>query len=631
MPTPLRFTLPWLVPLLVCGLWGTFVLLGLDRVLGRNTARARLRPIGVVTFGALAVLVGLRALTLLLQLLGAMRVGFRASLILVVAATMGAGVLLARRYRRARDRGAPEGLRQALVHRPELFALELLVAGFGLVVLFCALKSGVGGWDVYTHWLVVPNEILAFDRMAFFYGPTRSVAPAYPLHQVVLGAAAILISGGRDAVCNAFAGIFVVLAALATIEAGWLLARRARWLAGLALLVLFGVTGSVEVVWGYFYGDALVITGMAFALLGMAYLVTHRERASSVVVWACLTTQLMVKGLGVALALFGCVAWLAIVWLDARRTRRPPAVGWKGIGVLVAIFIAELALPRLFLIGLRSNYLETAPLSSVLQGPVTTLLSTGLSNNAENRILLATSLVLAAVPPLVLARRRKRIVGARLVPVVGVVGYGLVAWALMISVTLLVPDAKSSWPRYATMMGPVLGIVLLLGLSNVGRARPWLTIPAMALAVFGLLTAEYRSYLETYGRWPDDFSPLPHRNGFYEPEKAFFKDLKQKLQAVNGRVIYVLLDDDLLHPYTISTSFAKAGIRAPFISPVATCPIDQIPIGRAVRDWIKAGAATPPPPELDPARDFLWFKTPFAKGGRTFVKLVPLSEFLSAG
>jgi hypothetical protein len=70
-----RITLPWLLPLLACGAVGAYALRLLQRLLASRTA-VESPPIGATAFIPLAVLFGLRLITLLLQILGAMRLRF---------------------------------------------------------------------------------------------------------------------------------------------------------------------------------------------------------------------------------------------------------------------------------------------------------------------------------------------------------------------------------------------------------------------------------------------------------------------------------------------------------------------------------------------------------------------------
>ncbi|MGB8296105.1 MAG: hypothetical protein WCG85_11825 [Polyangia bacterium] len=620
-----RITLPWLVPLLACGVVGAYALRRLQRLLASRTA-VEPAPISITVFVPLAILFGLRIITLLLQILGALRIGFRASLILAVVLSIAAGVRLVRTWQK-RSTGPRE---MTVVHRESLTGVEAAAAAFALAVFFCALHSEPAGFDVFTHWWVVPHEILSFDRMAYFYGPTRSVAPSYPLHQVVLGAITSLLSGGRDGIANAYSGFFLLFAALAAVEASWLLSR-SRLLAGVALLAIFAFSGTQEVVFGYFYGDALVITGIAFAFLGLAYLTTHRRRSSAVVVWACLSVPLMSKGLGMYFALLGGGFFTLAYLLLGRRKDQPAPLGWRAVLILTAAFLVEIVLPRLFLIGLTSNDYPPPPLSTTLSAPLKTILTSLWANLTATQPIYILAAMLLLTPALALARPRFLRRTSQKWALAFTWVYALAVLCLFLAATLYLPGAKAaSWSRYATIASPAIAIMAVVGLTHLGRLKVVLSIPFMAVAIVALLTADYHGYFVRHSNWlKGEWAHVPEFHPDYVANESLYKNIKKQVDGVHGRVFYALQDADLLRPYVVGVYFAMTGIRAPLLTGLQTCPPKSNGLAGQMDAWIlNRGAKGPPPPFVNPATDFVFFGRPIVLSGRTYQDLVKVDSLL---
>ena len=620
-----RITLPWLLPLLACGVVGAYALRLLQRLLVSRTA-VETPPIGATAFIPLAILFGLRLITLFLQILGLLRVGFRASLILAAVLSIAAGVHLARTWRNRPN--TPRDL--PVAHRRWLTGVEAAAAAFSLAIFFCALHSEPAGFDVFTHWWVVPHEMLSFDRMAYFYGTTRSVAPSYPVHQLVLGAVASILSGGRDGIGNVFSGFFLFFAALATMEASWLLSR-SRLLAGAALLAVFAYSGAQEIVFGYFYGDALVIAGIAFAFLGLAYLIKHRRRSSAVVVWACLSMPLMSKGLGMYLALLGGGFFVLAYLLLGRRKDQPSPLAWRAVLILTLAVTVEIVLPRLFLIGLTSNDYPPPPLMTIFSPPLKAILSAVWANLSEPRPIFVLAVMLVLTPALTLVRRRVLFRTSQKWALACCSAYAFAVLGLFVAATLHLPDAKTSWPRYATIAAPAIAILGVVALAHLGRLKIVLSIPFMAVAVVSLLTGEYHGYFVRHSNWlKEDLARIPQRNDEYVANEAFYKNIKKEVDAVNGRVFYLVQDNDLLHPYIMSTSFAMTGIRAPVLTGLQTCPPTSAGLSGQVDAWlVNGGAKGPPPPGVNPATDFVYFHRPTVLSGRTYRDLIRIDALLA--
>lgn len=620
----LRTTLPWLLPLLACGVVGAYALRLLQRLLTSPTAADPL-PTNPTSFFPLAILFGLRLVTLLLQILGAARLGFRASLAVVAALSVASAVQLVRPWRNPNIRRE-----LAVVHRSQLTGLEAAAAAFALAIIFCALHAEPVGWDVFTHWWVVPHEMLSFDRMAYFYGTTRSVAPSYPSHQLVLGAVASLLSGGRDGIANVFPGIFLLFAALATLEASWLLSR-SRFLAGGAALTVFAFSGTPEIVFGYFYGDALVITGIAFAFLGLATVIQQRQRSSAVVVWTCLSMPLMSKGLGLYLALLGGSFFtLAYLWLGRGRNQ-PKPLAWPATLTLTAALAVEIVLPRLFLTGVVSSDYPQAPLTKIFSPPLKTILTDLWANLALTRPIFILALMLVLTPALALLRPRILFKTSQRWAVCFCSAYALALLGLFLAATLHVPDTASSWTRYSTIAAPAIAILGVVGLARLRRLKFILGIPLMAVVFLSLLTSEYHGYFASHSNWlKEDLARIPRRDDSYLANASLYKNIKRDVDGIKGRIFYVSQDADLLQPYVMSSHLAMAGIRAPLLSRVQTCPPAGIGLAFQVDAWIiKGGASGPPPPGVQPGTDFLYFRKPIVLSGANYQGLVKVDSLLA--
>jgi hypothetical protein len=620
-----RTTLPWLLPLLACGAVGAYALRLLQRLLASRTA-VESPPIGTTAFIPLAILFGLRLITIVLQILGAMRIRFRPSLILVAALSVAAAIQLVRTW--GKNPVSPREL--AVGHRRPLTGLEAAAAAFALTILFCALDAEPLGWDVFTHWWVVPHEILSFDRMAYFYGTTRSVAPDYPSHQIVLGAVASLLSGGRDGIGNVFPGIFLFFAALATMEASWLLSR-SRLLTGGALLALFAFSGTPRIVFGCFYGDALVITGIAFAFVGLVHLVKYRRRSSAVVVWACLSMPIMSKGLGIGFALLGG-GGVALAYLFlGRREGQPKPCSWRAVLILTTFLAGEIVVPRLFLIGVTSNDYPRPPVTGLFSPPLKTILATLMANLTETRPIFILVVLLMLTPLLAVLRPRFLFRTSHKWAVAFCSAYALAVLGLFLAGTAYVPEAKTSWPRYATIAAPAIAVLGAVVLAHLGRMRIILSIPFMAVAFVSVLTAEYHDYVVQHSNWlKEDLDRIPRHHNEYVASESLYKAIRKDVDPIRGRVFYVMQDGDLLRPYIMSSYFAMAGIRAPLISVVQTCPQKYSGLAWQVDDWIlKKGGKGPPPPEMNQATDFLYLGKPIVLSGHTYQDLVKVDRLIA--
>jgi hypothetical protein len=209
--------------------------------------------------------------------------------------------------------------------------------------------------------------------------------------------------------------------------------------------------------------------------------------------------------------------------------------------------------------------------------------------------------------------------------------YALAVLGLFLVATLYLPDAKTSWPRYATIAGPAIAIMGVVGLAHLGRLKVMLAIPFMAVAVGSLLTAEYHGYFVRHSNWlKGDWAHIPHGYDEYVANEPYYKNIKKEVDGVNGRIFYVFQDADLLRPYVMGTYFAMTGIRAPLLTGLQTCPPKSNGLAGEMQAWIvNGGAKGPPPSVVNPATDFVYFRKPIVLSGRTYQDLVKVDALLA--
>jgi hypothetical protein len=209
--------------------------------------------------------------------------------------------------------------------------------------------------------------------------------------------------------------------------------------------------------------------------------------------------------------------------------------------------------------------------------------------------------------------------------------YGLMVLALLLVTAMGIPYTKASLPRYATMGAPIMAILMVTALLHLGRWKVILSIPLIAGTLLILATSEYHGYIVRHCNWlKEDLALIPKRNDEYFAKKALYAGIKQAVDSVHGRVFFIMQNNDLLLPYRVGDHFAMAGIRAPLISHVQTCPPEFISLAGRVEEWVLTRAAQGPPPAgMNPATDFLFFPKGVVLGGRHFEGLVKLDTLLT--
>jgi hypothetical protein len=609
--------LAWILPLTACALIGLAAFVILDSFFARESD-FKVRSIGIPVIAAGASLFGLRLMNLFFVLIGKTGISFRATVVFAVILALASAYLIYRFIWHKKPLIREPNLLRSLVWRQDISVVHAVIISFSMALAFAAIAAPLSSWDLFTHWLVVPQEILRQNQMAFVYPTSRTVAPNYPTHQVLLGAVAMLSSGRRDGITNGFANIFLLLGILAVIEATWLVAYSRFLSLGAALFVL-AVAGTQPDVFGFFYGDALVIASIAFACLGIVYRIRYRSRSSPSVTWAFITMPLMAKGVGLYAAFFGALILIGIECVTAIRKKTSP---WKkasvGLGIFGGIALLEIAIPRLVAWNVTSNFhvpriglniLHVAP-TDALADLIGFLVKTKV---VTLRTLLITSF-LAPVVGMIYWRRWLRSSQRWVALVISLYGFST---ALILALAILyVPAVKDSLPRYATMVAPIIAILVCSGLGTMKLLGRIIGIPLVAIAVSVLLGSHIPGYITKHTKWSlTALSRMPQKHDEFERTRALYDSIRWNVDPVRGRVFVVLPDNDQFIPYRMGLYFVMTGIRARLISKVSTCTEEEMELANRVQHWvISEKGKTPPPPEIDLNRDYLVFPKPVPMG-----------------
>ncbi len=254
---------------------------GLARVAARFGVRLWTRYAAVNV--ALVWLVGSRLMSLLLIGLGPL--GFRLSVALIaVGVATYAALFFGKPLRTDDDLGleTPRATSHP-ISNGVYWSLVALVVGVAAILILLNIYRPVSLWDTYTHWLIIPHEILVNDRMAGFYELTRSVAPGYSPQQSVDSALLLFFWG--DA--NLSENLLNALNPLAFTLGLWVMLDVLRRRVGTALLALslavalivfvhLSVTYRVSV-----YSDMRGV--LAILLAGLGFLVVREfpQKAAS--------------------------------------------------------------------------------------------------------------------------------------------------------------------------------------------------------------------------------------------------------------------------------------------------------------------------------------------------------------
>jgi hypothetical protein len=616
-----------------CGLIGAVVFVISDRTLARRTG-AGFRSIGIPAFAAAACLFGLRLLNLLFLLLGTIGLTFRATVVFAVLLALGSGYLLYRFGRKTASDVQDPNLTRSLVWRREIALAYAIATAFGLALAMAAIAAPLSSWDLFTHWLVVPHEILRQNQMAYLFPYSRTVAPNYPTHQVLLGAIAMLSSGRRDGITNGFANIFLLLGIFAVIEACWLVVR-SRFLAVGAVLAVLAIAGCQPDVFGFFYGDALVIATISCVCLGIVYRLRYRSRSSPTLTWVLVTMPLMTKGIGLYSALLGATILLGIEGITAlRKGASPWARAWRGLLIFAGLAVVEVALPRFLSRNVVTNYhVPRIGLHVLSASPVETLGGIWSFLVGTKVTILRILLIISLVAPLLglIRFRRWRRTGQRWIAIAMSV-FALGVAAVLAVAILHVPEVKDSLPRYATMLGPIIAVLACVGLAALGLAGRVLALPLVALAASTLLGSDIPAYVKKHTTWSiAEMAKLPRKHEEYEKDWDLYDSIKRTVDPVGGRVFVVVPDKDEFTPYRMGFYFAVVGIKAKLLSKVKTCTAAEMDLAGRVQRWIMTEhALTPPPVEVDFNKDFVVFPKAVTVAGQVWKGLTTLESLQRA-
>ncbi len=250
--------------------------------------------------GVIAFIVGLRLASFVAQLLAAANL----SLDRIVWCLAVAGLVS----------GLSFGLRGRLHSSGRIPAAIILV--FALLSLITVYAPPTA-WDSFSHWLLLPHEMLRQNDFLSLNQATNSVAPNYALHQCLLAVAALFFSV-PDGHLNALIPVFLGMATLAVDVAlrEWGLEPRPRLLAAVFNFVLLTTS---DLIFGFFYGDALLILTLALAGVGVARAIRANSWSQCVLNAVLLSSPLIAKGYGYLIALTTSAMLLAL-HLSAPKT-----------------------------------------------------------------------------------------------------------------------------------------------------------------------------------------------------------------------------------------------------------------------------------------------------------------------
>lgn len=138
-------------------------------------------------------------------------------------------------------------------------------------------------WDNFTHWLIVPHEMLVNNSAAGLYSYTNSVVPQYPPQQTTFGAYILFLWGDSnysDSILNAYNPLMMLLGYIA-ILAVLLRAKASNYtIIASLLLTLFIVLHIAHVYRVSFYSDARTAVVLISFCAAMAYLNDYSDRKS---------------------------------------------------------------------------------------------------------------------------------------------------------------------------------------------------------------------------------------------------------------------------------------------------------------------------------------------------------------
>ena len=445
-----------------------------------------------------------------------------------------------------------------------------------------ALFAPPSAWDEYTHWLTLPHEMVLNDSLLSLNTYTNSVAPTYALHQSFLGAA-LLLAGVPDGRLNVF-NVFVSAATLALVWTTLSVLRIPRRLRiGASALCLALLTTSAHV-FGFFYGDALTILGMAACCLGLSSIDRVQGRSEVLAAGFLVSCPLIGKGYGFVVALGTSILVLGVglvLHLRARRQREvllhQPAVAVAITSLLLIMF------ERVILYAVTVHPAESNELLSAAKALDTLSQFSAVSLAvAARRLLLpkhGTLFELWTVASgllLITSMRRVKRETASL-------GSGLPLWHLTSGLVLLAvlffalvpnPYLIGSMARYGFGLVPSLIVTLALLLAR----QPRWQVPAQRVligsAVFVMAWGDLPGYLNDF--LPKKYWNLVARDGS-DPETPLYITpalaLGRKepgLRALSARYLVLSEPADGFLSYRVMSYLGRSGFRGRLYSDTTT-------------------------------------------------------------
>lgn len=212
-----------------------------------------------------------------------------------------------------------------------------------LILLVSVFYYPATSWDHFTHWLLVPHEIIQNDITVGLYPHSRSVALEYPAHQSILGAMILSLwqpISYSDVIAESFTpfhlmmAFFVFLSVLRGKVSNWFIV-----LATATFLLLSNIRGSGSYYLATFYGDALLMSVVTFTVVAAANVfIEAQARRSWLLLAVILSMTLMVKPYAAVLSVVGL--FLSLFYLGIRNTVKAGAVaaGLVAVEALQVIF-----------------------------------------------------------------------------------------------------------------------------------------------------------------------------------------------------------------------------------------------------------------------------------------------------
>ena len=197
---------------------------------------------------------------------------------------------------------------------------------FVIFLMLAASYHPIFIWDHYTHWILVPREILSNDLAVGIYDYTRSVAIDYPAHQSHLGAMLFYFwdpGHYSDTLAHMLAPFHLVLVYFLVLQV-LLLFTKDTWilLASTGLFLLAATAdGGGYLYLTTFYGELFVALSVGVAALGTSLWCAGERKVSSVFPLALVITMPLIAKQYAWPAILVCLALSAFSYGFKRSSR----------------------------------------------------------------------------------------------------------------------------------------------------------------------------------------------------------------------------------------------------------------------------------------------------------------------